>query len=312
MLVAFGGLGAGDDVSGSALSVGAADSGVVVTTTVGPYRPAMVLLPKGRFVMGSPATEPYRDDDEAQREVVIERAFYLGATEVTQSQWRALMGKNPALSATWEDVPESERGSLPVERVSWYDATEYLNRLSAKEGLEACYARESCVGDPSSGATTDLEEGDFRCSSVKFAEASCPGYRLPTEEEWEYAARAGTTGPTYAGALEVDDGGRAAVLEGIAWYAANSGGRPHVVGGKRANGWGLHDMLGNVWEWTDGKRDPGAGAVVYRGCSFADDGVAFYCRAASRFAAGPAIRVAILGFRPARSAAPSTLEPSSP
>ena len=129
---------------------------------------------------------------------------------------------------------------------------------------------------------------------------TCKGYRLPTEAEWEYAARAGTTGARYG------------ELDKIAWYKSNSGSKTHAVGGKQPNKWGLHDMLGNVYEWTwdwygpysaGSQQDPVGPASgshrVCRGCSWYR--AARGCRAAGRSSYAPSRRLHSLGFRPARS-----------
>ena len=231
-----------------------------------------VRIEPGTFTMGSPTSEEGRDDtNETQHEVTITRAFWLQSTEVTQGQWRAVMGTSPSHFSSCGD-------DCPVERVSWEDAVAYVNALSASEGLDACY----------SGST--------------FAGLGCEGYRLPTESEWEYAARAGTTSARYGN------------LDEIAWLYENSDGRPHEVGTKRVNGWGLYDMLGNVSEWTGdwysssypsgSVRDPlgpdEGSRRVYRGGGWLN--FARYVRAANRYGNGPAHRRHKLGFRPARSA----------
>jgi formylglycine-generating enzyme required for sulfatase activity len=154
--------------------------------------------------------------------------------------------------------------NLPVEKVSWDDAVAFCDKLSAVEGV---------------------------------AKGT---YRLPTEAEWEYAARAGAPGARYGDVGEV------------AWYDGNAGGQTHDVGTKKANAWGLHDMLGNVWEWTgdwygsyaDGVQvdpvGPGAGSDrVIRGGSWSFD--AQYARAAYRNGGDPSSRYDSLGFRPTRS-----------
>ncbi len=144
------------------------------------------------FMMGSPKSESGRDSNEGpQHQVTISKAFELQTTEVTQSQWQAVMGSTPS---------DFKGPDLPVEQVSWDDAQAFISKLNA-------------LGD------------GYR-------------YRLPTEAEWEYAARAGTTGP-YAGDLDA-----------MAWYSQNSGNKTHPVGTKAPNAWGLYDMHGNVWEWT--------------------------------------------------------------
>jgi len=154
----------------------------------------LVPIPAGEFMMGSPASEPDRGDDETQHEVKITKPFYLGAHEVTQAQYQQVMGNNPS---------RSKGATKPVELVNWYAAVEFCQKLSAQEGVE---------------------------------------YRLPTEAEWEYARRAGTTTAFSFGADESQ-------LGKYAWYRANSGDTTHPVGEKLPNGWGLYDMHGNVFEW---------------------------------------------------------------
>jgi len=229
-----------------------------------------MLIQPGSFMMGSPSSESGRDNDEKQHRVTITRPFFLKATEVTQGEWNAVMGSNPSKFSSCGD-------DCPVEKVSWYDAVDYVNALSRKEGLEQCY------------------------HFGRFKGLSCKGYRLPTEAEWEYAARAGSTEARYGD------------LNSIAWYNNNSGRKTHPVGEKKPNAWGLFDMIGNVWEWTndwqgdypDGAlsdpvgRKSGSFRVRRGGCwSF---GVKA-CRAAGRAGNDPDVRGKHLGFRPARTA----------
>jgi formylglycine-generating enzyme required for sulfatase activity len=148
-------------------------------------------IPAGTFQMGSTA---YTSSEQPVHSVTISRTFYMQKTEVTQGQWRAVMGSNPSYFSTCGDT-------CPVEQVSWDDITTFLQRLNAQ----------------TPGVT----------------------YRLPTEAEWEYAARAGTTGETYG------------TLDSIAWYSGNSTSKTHAAAGKQANAWGLYDMIGNVWEWVN-------------------------------------------------------------
>ena len=217
-------------------------------------------VPSGRFTMGSPSSEPDRSSDELQHEAVLTRGFFLAETECTQGQWEAVMGGNPS------HFKGSER---PVEQVSWGEAVEYCRKLTDKQRTEGI-----------------LPEGWE--------------WRLPTEAEWEYAARAGTTGARYG------------ELDTIAWHGGNSGSETHRVSQKAANAWGLYDMMGNVWEWcSDWSGDYPTGSVtdptgpnsgslrVSRGGSWSDG--ARGARSAGRNGGGPGDRSHRLGFRPALS-----------
>jgi len=220
----------------------------------------LVYIKLGTFLMGSPASEKGRDDDETQHRVTITRGFYLGVHEVTQAQYEAVMGTNPALF--------KKGGNYPVENVSAGEAEDFCKRLSAKEGRT---------------------------------------YRLPTEAEWEYACRAGTTTLFAFGDSDVG-------LSNYAWHHGNSRGRTHPVGEKKANAWGLYDMHGNVFEWCLDKygsypsgdqidpRGPNSRTWVHVMRGGAWRYVATVCRSAHRTAAQSSVRpghayYATLGFR---------------
>jgi formylglycine-generating enzyme required for sulfatase activity len=236
-------------------------------------------IPAGEFLMGSPDSDKGAyDDEKPQHRVRITRPFYLGVTEVTQGQYRAVTGQSPSWFKGSDD--------LPVEHVSWRDAVSFCNVLSRAEGLPLFYRVEG--------------------KSVEVPDWKGPGYRLPTEAEWESACRARNPSRYSFG----DD---PASLGEYAWFNGNSNGRTHAVGQKRPNGFGLSDMHGNVWElcWDGyGEKyyaqspvdDPSGplGAsdrVVRGGCWLYYPRVA---RSASRYGLTPDDRSLYLGFRLAR------------
>jgi formylglycine-generating enzyme required for sulfatase activity/endonuclease/exonuclease/phosphatase family metal-dependent hydrolase/glycerophosphoryl diester phosphodiesterase len=262
-----------------------------------------VPVPAGKFDMGSPEGEPGRGIDETPvHTVTITRSFCLKATEVTQAEWKALMGNNPS---SFTDCGQT----CPVEQVNWFDALAYCNALSVKEGLPPCYDLVDCTGTP----------GDrYMCSGVRFVGLDCTGYRLPTEAEWEYAARAGTTGSTYAGTI--DEAHLACevpnrVLDDIAWTCGTVWTSTKPVALKQPNALGLYDMLGNVWEWVwdrygsmsaNSDTDPTGPKIglwrVFRGGAWNTE--ARYNRAAARYHNEPGAVANDLGFRPARTIPP--------
>lgn len=166
----------------------------------------MVLMRAGRFLMGDPS-----ESDAPPHEVAVS-AFLMDQHLVTQEQYAKAMGSNPS---RWK----GDRN--PVEQVRWSDAVRFCNKRSEMEGLRPCY--------------------DLKTWTCDFA---ADGYRLPTEAEWEYACRAGTTTAYFFG-------DQATKLGEFAWFEKNAGGRPRPVGQKQPNPWGLYDMCGNVWQWCN-------------------------------------------------------------
>ena len=249
------------------------------------------------FTMGSPTGEGGRLDNETQHEVTLTHSFWIQETEVTQSEFEAVMGFNPSNFSGCG-------GDCPVERVRWHEAAAYCNALSVDAGLSECF---DCAG---SGTSVSCEPAAAYASPY-----DCPGYRLPTEAEWEYAARSGTTSGTYNGELDETGCSMSIVLNPIAWYCGNSEGMSHPVVGLESNNWGLYDMLGNVWEWChDWYDDYPSGAVtnpfgpgmgrdrVFRGSAWAVN--AGYTRAAFRGKNIPGFSHNNVGFRPVRSLEP--------
>ncbi len=246
------------------------------------YRPKMVPIPKGRFLMGSPKDEKDRGDFEKQHWVELTQPYVMMETEVTQGQYQAVMGKNPS---NFTRDPEAARH--PVETVSWFDAVAYANRLSQTEGIEECYRMV--------GTVVSWEK-----------KQDCRGYRLPTEAEWEYAARAGQK-TVYAGSGNADE---------VGWYRAIIGYQTQPVKQKKANEWKLYDLSGNVWEWVwdcygnyeeKERRDPVGPPPVYtsvvsrvvRGGGWNDG--ARWMRVAYRSRYAPGDRDRDRGFRLVRS-----------
>lgn len=213
----------------------------------------MVQIPGGEIEL--------RDDRIKSKWKAEIKPFLLAPYPVTMGLYDAITNKSPY----------SFDGDLqPVVNISWNDAISLCNLLSQKAGLKECYS----ISNDGDNIICDWESD---------------GYRLPSEAEWQYACKAGTTGYTYG------------ELDQIAWYNENSGGKIHEVGRKEPNAWGLYDMLGNVWEWCFDLYDEQVyGSYrIFRGGSWAEE--ARGCGASCRRRSHPTFCIDDLGFRLARS-----------
>lgn len=266
------------------------------------------LIPPGEFQQGASEQEVEEFSqlegrslatDGPQHRVRLTRPFYIGVSEVTQSEYQAVVGSNPSMFSPTGEFAERVAGSdttqHPVENVTWFDAIEFCNALSVREKLTPCYERNGDDVTVVTGA----------------------GYRLPTEAEWEFACRAGTETPW-------SFGGQEAPFEQFAWVAGNGEFRSHPVRQLAPNAFQLHDLHGNLWEWcqdvfdpryyesltdpltTDPSGPPPAGVRCMRGGVW--DNSIRLCRSAHRGANQPTAHNASIGFRVARTI-PMTGEP---
>lgn len=275
-------------------------------------RPQEALIKAGTFQMGFDNNDEVHKDEGPVHEVQLSYVFAIWRNEITQREFRELMGYNPSYFKNCGD-------QCPVEQVNWHEAAYLCNELSKKHGLTTCF---QCNGIKQKA----ICEAHPSFQGRRYYQ--CNGYRLPTEAEWEYAARAGSDGNHYRIAPR-QDGVFMGIIDQIAWYGLNSqvsydGGFSCIkqpltskqrcgtqpIGGKVANKWGIYDMLGNVSEWVYDRFGPYAnkavdptgsdrGRRVLRGCSWFMEPQE--CRISRRFQSSPSLRNNLIGFRPVRT-----------
>jgi len=229
-----------------------------------------VYIRPGTFVMGSPENETCRASDEIQHTVSLTQGYYLQTTEVTQGQWKAVMGNNPSSFSNCGD-------DCPVEQISWEDAQKFIQKINLHEKFN--------------------------------------WYHLPTEAQWEYACRAGSTTALANGVLVETECSYDTNLNEVGWYCGNANTKTYPVAQKKANAWGLFDMHGNVFEWcqdwygdypTNSVTDPLGPSVgssrLLRGGSWSSE--ARFCRSSRRGSSNPNYRGSGVGLRLLRTIIP--------
>ncbi|GHV96065.1 hypothetical protein AGMMS50293_23850 [Spirochaetia bacterium] len=286
------------------------------TTFTDPYGIEMADIPAGTFMMGSPISEVGSVSFERPQHEVTLSAFKMSKHEVTQAQWEAVMGEgtNPSWFTTSTD--------FPVEQVSWYDAIVFCNKLSLLAGLDPVYSVSGITDWAGLNYSSIFTSNDIDWDAAVM-DRSKSGYRLPTEAEWEYACRAGTSTRFWSGDDELTLEGKANVADLTGqesdpyWTEIvnirDGYAKVAPVGTFAANSWGLYDMHGNVWEWCwDWYGAYGAGPDanptgadfnilrVYRGGSWFSSG--WILRSAQRDGISPSSRYGDIGFRLVRAA----------
>lgn len=258
-----------------------------VTAASQPLVP-MVRIPGGTFTMGATTDKPFSGDGAAHQVTVS--PFMMGQTEITQKQFRTVMGFYPG---------EELGDDYPAENLTWFDAVAFCNELSLLEGLKPAYTITALVKKDA-----HLMEAEVTC------DWTADGYRLPTEAEWEYAAKGGVAKQkqAFSGSSKVDK---------VAWHAGNSGMTVKPVAQKKGNKFGLFDMSGNAWEWcwdwygnylVEAQTDPRGAEFnpqmpyrIQRGGSSCNE--VEYASVSYRYGTGASLAAKTFGFRVVRSQA---------
>jgi len=274
------------------------------------------LVRGGVFTQGSPTDEPCRVSiDESQFTHTLTRDLAVMETEVTRQMWADLKVVQSSLPNDPTDTNHGSGMNNPVQYNTWYEAVLFANLLSVQQGFTQCYYTDDTM-------TTPIDASNFDNNDTIYCHFSADGYRLPTEGEWEYFCRAGTTGPFWVDEPNYTSGtcgspycieGEFPNLEQAAVFCANDTGGTAIVGSKDQNPWGLRDVHGNVYEWcwdwydqgnptesmTDYEGPVSGTSRVRRGGNWSYN--AKYCRSAFRYYRSPDLRSYNLGFRLVRS-----------
>ena len=291
--------GCGDGAGNGAENGGDGPDAVITVDLGGGVSITMNWIENGSFQMGDPDSGNI-NYAKPQHSVTLTKGYYMGIHLVTQEQWRTVMAgsdNNIDPSGFINGAGDGEdQAKRPVECVTWYDTIEFCNILSEKTGLESVYT------------ITGIERNflDQIETATVTADWDKNGFRLPTEAEWEYACRAGTT-------THWSFGNTSSGIGSYVWYDYNSGNKTHQVGMKTANAWGLYDMHGNVWErcwdWFDyytgeakndptGPDEPNMDYGIYRVIRGGGwDSGALSTRSAYRYELNPSLRSWATGFR---------------